>query len=78
MLRWHQQLNGQESEQAPGGGDGRGGLACHSPWGREESDVTKRLNNSNNTLPVLTFHMIPYCLMNNAGYNFPLYENWGI
>ena len=30
---WHHQLHGQESEQAPGVGDGQGSLACYSPWG---------------------------------------------
>ena len=25
-------------------GDGQGGLACYSPWGREESDTTERLH----------------------------------
>ena len=29
---------------APGVGDGQGGLACCSPWGRKESDMTKWLN----------------------------------
>ena len=29
---------------APGIGDGPGGLACWSPWGRKESDTTERLN----------------------------------
>ena len=33
-------LNGLESEQAPGTGNGQGGLACCSPWGRKESDTT--------------------------------------
>ena len=32
------------SEQAPGVGNGQGGLACCSPWGRKESDTTERLN----------------------------------
>ena len=27
-----------------GGGDAQGGLACCSPWGRKESDMTERLN----------------------------------
>ena len=27
-----------------GAGDGQGGLACCSPWGRKESDATERLN----------------------------------
>ena len=25
-------------------GDGHGGLACCSPWGHKESDMTERLN----------------------------------
>ena len=25
-------------------GDGQGGLVCCSPWGREESDTSERLN----------------------------------
>ena len=37
---WHHPLDGLESEQAPGVGDGQGGLACCSPWGRKESDTT--------------------------------------
>ena len=37
-------LDGHECEQAPGGGDGQGGLACHDSWGRKESDTTERLN----------------------------------
>ena len=36
--------DGHEFEQAPGVGDGQGGLACCSPWGCKESDMTKRLN----------------------------------
>ena len=27
-----------------GVGDGQGSLACCCPWGRQESDMTKRLN----------------------------------
>ena len=41
MVGWHQQLNGHEFEQAPGVGDGQGGLACGSPWGRKEVDSTE-------------------------------------
>ena len=44
MVGWHHQLNGHEFEQAPGVGDGWGGLACHNPWGRTESDTTKELH----------------------------------
>ena len=33
-------------EQAPGVGDGQGGLACYSPRGRKELDRTEQLNNN--------------------------------
>ena len=44
MVGWHHLLNGHEFEQALGVGDGQAGLACCSPWGREESDTTEQLN----------------------------------
>ena len=45
MVGRHHRLDAQEFEQAPGVGDGQGSLACCSPWGRKESDVTEGLNN---------------------------------
>ena len=44
MVRWHHRLNGRESGQTPGVGDGQGGLACCNSWGRKESDTTERVN----------------------------------
>ena len=44
MVGWHYRLTGHEFEQALGVGDGQGGLACRSPWGRKESDTTEQLN----------------------------------
>ena len=44
MVRWHYQLDEHEFEQAPGVGDGQGSLVCCTPWGRKESDMTERLN----------------------------------
>ena len=44
MVGRHPRLNGHESEQALGVGDGQGSLACRSPWGRQELDTTERLN----------------------------------
>ena len=38
---WHHRLDGQESEQVPGVGDGQGGLVCCSPRGRKESDMSE-------------------------------------
>ena len=44
MLGWHHRLDGHEFEQALGVGDGQGSLACCSPWGHKELDMTERLN----------------------------------
>ena len=44
MIGWHHWLNGHEFEQTLGIGDGQGGLACCSPWGRKESDSIERLH----------------------------------
>ena len=44
MVGWHHLLDGHEFEEAPGVGDGPGGLACCSPRGSKESDMTEQLN----------------------------------
>ena len=44
MVGWHHWLDGHEFEQALGVGDGQGSLACCSPWGHKESDMTEWLN----------------------------------
>ena len=41
MVGWHYQLNGHEFEQTLGDGEGPGSLACYSPWGHKESDMTE-------------------------------------
>ena len=45
MAEWHHQCNGHELGQTPGDGEGQGGLACCSPWGHKELDMTAWLNN---------------------------------
>ena len=52
MVEWHHWLSGHEFEQAPGVGDGQGSLACCSPWGCKESDMTKWLNNMRKTVKI--------------------------
>ena len=37
----YHRLNGHEFEQTPGVGDGQGSLACCTPWGHNELDVTE-------------------------------------
>ena len=44
MVGWHHQLNGHDFEWTPGVGDGQGGLACYSPWGHKQLDMTEQLN----------------------------------
>ena len=44
MVGWYHPLDGHEFEQAPGVGDGQGSLACCSPWGCKELDMTEQLN----------------------------------
>ena len=44
MVGWHHHLDRHELEQAPGVGDGQGGLACFILWGCKELDTTEQLN----------------------------------
>ena len=87
MVGWHDWLDGHESEQALGVGDGQGGLACFSPWGSKESDTTERLNwtyignsqvklgflfNSSLNIILFVYLFLLCCLCCHAG--FPLVE----
>ena len=49
MAGWHHRCDGHELGQTSGDGEGQGGLACCSPWGRKELDMNGRLNNNNIT-----------------------------
>ena len=44
VVRWHHRLNGHEFEETPGDGERQGSLACCSPWGCKESDMTEQMN----------------------------------
>ena len=50
MVGWHHPLNGHEFEQALGVGAGQGSLACCSPWGPKELDVTEQLTDDDDNL----------------------------
>ena len=49
MVGWHHQLNGHEFELTLRNSEGQGDLACCSPWGQKEPDMTEQLNNNNNS-----------------------------
>ena len=44
MVGWHHQLSRHGFQQALGVSDGQGSVACRSPWGRKELDMTEQLN----------------------------------
>ena len=46
-MRWLDGItNSMDVSLSKGVGDGQGGLACCSPWGRKESDMTDQMNNN--------------------------------
>ena len=59
MVGWHHWLNGHEFKQALGDGEEQGSLACCSPWGHKESDMTEWLNNHHSRLQKQkAFHLV--------------------
>ena len=46
MVGWDHQFNGHELWQTLGDGERQESLACCSPWGRKELDMTWQLNNN--------------------------------
>ena len=53
---WHHWSSRHELGQTLGDGGGQRGLACSSSWDWKESDMTGRLNNSNNPTTVAPIH----------------------
>ena len=41
MVGWYHQFYGHEPQQTLGDDEGQESLACYSPWGHEESDMTE-------------------------------------
>ena len=41
MVGGHHRLDGHKFDQALGVDDAQGSLACYSPWGCKESDMTE-------------------------------------
>ena len=46
MVGWFHRHNELEFEQAPGDDEGQGSLACCTPWGHKELDMTEQLNSN--------------------------------
>ena len=54
MVGWHHWLIVHEFEQTLGDRAGQESLACCSPWGCKESDMTKWLNYNNNNRKIIS------------------------
>ena len=59
MVGWHHRLSGYEFRQTLGDSKGQGSLACCSPWGCKESDMTEWLKNNklSKTMVVLSHYV---------------------
>ena len=84
MAGWHDGLDGREFEWTPGVGDGQGGLACCDSWGHKESDMTERLNWTEQSKQKPNYgihikfleHMSPdFSLLKNAFFSFGFNED---
>ena len=74
MVGWHHRLNGHAFEQTPGDGEGQGSLACCSPRGHKESDMTEPVN-YNYTL--LTVYQHPTPLLSYSEWDLQtMYLHW--
>ena len=68
MVGWHHWLNGHESEQAPGDGEGQGSLACLQSMGHKELDMIEWLNSRNHVIKMfsllssVSFIALPFTL----------------
>ena len=67
MVGWHPWLNAHEFEQTLGDSEGLGSLACWSPCGSKELDMTEQQNNNSckNTTSVKVQNMAPYTASGN-------------
>ena len=55
MVGQNHQLNALEFAKTSGDSEGQGSLACCSPWGQKESDMTEQLNNNNNIIIIFKY-----------------------
>ena len=60
MAGGHHRLNRHEFKQTPGDSEGEGSLACCSPWGCKESDVTERLNKQTKIIKGIGNHGVEF------------------
>ena len=73
MDGWHHRLNGHEFEQTLGDGQGQGSLACCSPWGNKELDMTEQLDTASiQKKHQLIFNIVSSVLLDSS---FEIFKN---
>ena len=65
MVGWHHWFNGHEFGQTLQDSEGQASLACCSPQGHKESDMTWQLNNNNKYFPKADTYNILNCLISD-------------
>ena len=60
MVGWYHRLTGHEFEEMLGDGEGQGTLACCSPWGHKELDMTEQLNSNNSHMGPSYFVVVSF------------------
>ena len=77
MVGWHHLLNGHEFKQTLGDSEGQGSLACCSPWGRKETQLS---NCAITITTIMTFKCfpinIPLSLFTLSDQFPPVQVNW--
>ena len=76
IVGWHHRLNGREFEQTPGDSEGQGSLACCSPWGCNESDMTQGLNSKKVYCFSFLLFQLPIVLASYCCFNKLLQTQW--
>ena len=75
MVGWHHRLDGHEFEYTLGVGDEQWGLACCSPWGCKELDMTETERLSwTELINLLPLHEVPFSLRYLL--RFKCYHKW--
>ena len=61
MVGWHHWFNGHELGKTPGDSEGRGSLACCSPWGCKQWDSTWWLNSNYSKICWVMVGLLVFC-----------------
>ena len=83
MVGWNNQLDGHETEHTLGDSEGQECLACCSPWGRKDLDMTWGLNDyrmeknlKENIYAIICIHTHAYPYTRHFTVHLKLTHHW--